>query len=71
MKPGTETLAQCRNHFELILNVNKRLAKRIQEQRETIKQLEQQTQRIGETKNQEISVWHQEKPGATRAGSGL
>ena len=59
MKPGTETLAQCRNHFELILNVNKRLAKRIQEQRETIKQLEQQTQRISETKNQEISVRHQ------------
>ena len=62
MKPGTETLAQCRNHFELILNVNKRLAKRIQEQRETINRLERQTQTISEAKNQEISVWHQEKP---------
>jgi len=71
MKPGTETLAQCRNHFELILNVNKRLAKRIQEQRETIKQLEQQTQRISETKNHEEGGRNQEKPGATRAGSGL
>jgi hypothetical protein len=59
MKPGTETLAQCRNHFELILNVNKRLAKRIQEQREIIKQLEQQAQRIGETKNQTIGVRNQ------------
>jgi len=59
MKPGTETLAQCRNHFELILNVNKRLAKRIQEQRETIKQLERQTQTISETKNQTIGVRNQ------------
>lgn len=40
MKPGTETLAQCQNHFELLLNVNKRLAKRISEQREQIRKLE-------------------------------
>ena len=64
MKPGTETLAQCRNHFELILNVNKRLANRIKEQRETIKQLEQQTQRISETKNQEIGIRNQAEPRA-------
>ena len=64
MKPGTETLAQCRNHFELILNVNKRLANRIKEQRETIKQLEQQTKGISETKNQTICVWNQAEPRA-------
>ena len=40
MKAGAETLERCQNHYILILNANKRLAKRITEQREQIKQLE-------------------------------
>lgn len=40
MKAGAETLERCQNHYILILNANKRLAKRIAEQREKIKQLE-------------------------------
>lgn len=40
MKAGAETLERCQNHYELILNANKRLAKRIQELREQIRRLE-------------------------------
>lgn len=39
MKAGAETLDRCKNHYELILNANKRLAKRIQELREEISRL--------------------------------